>query len=168
MSFVPDVLFIEGDTAYLVNPLTSDSSAYSYGSAHVIFEGNYLNAAWGVNRVRVEGYDTVGAAPILVDSYDWTEIDRIEDRLARVEDQNIGTVAEAGARGSAYLREADIASLGGTLIVPPNCGQQLYDVIDITDSRAGLSAAKRRVVGIVIGYRPDLGNYRQRLSLADV
>ncbi len=168
LSFVPDVIFIEGDTAYLVNPQTSDSSAYSYGSAHVIFEGNYLNAAWGVNRVRVEGYDTAGAAPILVDSYDWTEIDRIEDRLALVEDQNIGTVAEAGARGSAHLREADIASFGGTLIVPPNCGQQLYDVIDISDPRAGLSTAKRRVVGIVIGYRPDLGDYRQRLSLADV
>jgi hypothetical protein len=84
--------------------------------------------------VRVEGYDTVGAAPILVDSFDWTEIDRVQDRLARVEDQNVDTVAEAGARGSAYLLEADITSLDGTLVVPANCGQQLYDVIDITDS----------------------------------
>ena len=31
LSFVPDVLFIEGENAYLVNPLSADGSVYSYG-----------------------------------------------------------------------------------------------------------------------------------------
>ena len=32
LSFVPDILFIEGNKAYVVNPVSTDSSAYSYGS----------------------------------------------------------------------------------------------------------------------------------------
>jgi hypothetical protein len=52
--------------------------------------------------------------------------------------------------------------------VPVNCGQQLYDVIDITDTRTGLSGAKRRVMGIVVSYRPDRGEYEQTLILGGV
>ncbi len=47
-------------------------------------------------------------------------------------------------------------------------GQQLYDVIDITDSRAGLSAAKRRVVGMALTYNTIRGEYVQRLELGGV
>ena len=34
LSFVPDMIFIEGVRAYLVNPQTTDSSVYSYGQSH--------------------------------------------------------------------------------------------------------------------------------------
>ena len=34
LSFVPDMIFIEGVRAYLVNPQSSDSPVYSYGQAH--------------------------------------------------------------------------------------------------------------------------------------
>jgi hypothetical protein len=59
-------------------------------------------------------------------------------------------------------------SAGGTILVPVNCGQQLYDVIDITDSRAGLDAAEQRVLGFVLVYSPRRGEYRQRLQLGAV
>ena len=55
---MPDVLFIEGSKAYIVNPLSSDSSDYSYGDEHQILEGRYGQGAWGLNRIQVEGYDT--------------------------------------------------------------------------------------------------------------
>jgi hypothetical protein len=55
LSFVPDVLFIEGATAYLVNPLAADSSAYSYGGAHAVLEGRYRTGAQETNWVRAEG-----------------------------------------------------------------------------------------------------------------
>ena len=57
---------------------------------------------------------------------------------------------------------------GGNIRVPINCGQQLYDVIDITDSWAGLSAEKKRVLGLVLVYNPGRGEYEQRLSLGAV
>ena len=85
-----------------------------------------------------------------------------------MEDRNIDTVAKAEQRGEAYLREAEIESAGGTIRIPVNCGQQLYDVIDITDSRAGLSADKKRVLGLILVYNPRRGEYEERLSLGAV
>lgn len=168
LSFVPDILFIEGATAYMVNPQSSDGSVYSYGEEHVVMEGRYYQGAWELNRVQVEGYDTGSAEMIVVDRFAWDEIDRLYDKLRQLEDRNIDTVARAQERGDAYLRQAEVASASGAILVPVNCGQQLYDVIDITDSRAGLNAAKRRVLGFVLVYSPRRGEYRQRLQLGSV
>jgi hypothetical protein len=68
----------------------------------------------------------------------------------------------------AYLRGAELSSVNGFILVPVNCGQQLYDVIDITDSRAGLDAARRRVLGLSLVYGPKSGEYQQRLLLGGV
>jgi hypothetical protein len=168
LSFVPDVLFIEGDRAHLVHPLATDSPVYSYGLSHALIEGSYRTGAWPLNRIQVEGYDPVSEEPIVVDSFAWAEIDRLYDRLSQLEDRNIDTADRAQDRGQAYLREAEIESAGGFIRVPANCGQQLYDVIDITDRRAGLEAAKRRVVGLTLVYKPHQGQYEHRLSLGAV
>jgi len=166
LSYVPDLLFIEGDKAYLVNPLFSDESVYSYGPAHYIHEGIYCRGAMEVNRVLVEG--EYAGSPILADSFSWGEIDRLCDRFRQVEDRNISQVSEAQQRGQAYLRQAEIAAESGDILVPVNCGQQLYDVIDITDIRAGLNSEKQRVLGMVLIYRPQRGEYSQRLQLGAV
>ncbi len=76
--------------------------------------------------------------------------------------------SKAEQRGEAYLREAEIESAGGTIRIPVNCGQQLFDVIDITDSRAGLTAEKKRVLGLTLIHNPRRGEYEQRLSLGAV
>jgi len=168
LSFVPDVLFIEGSKAYVVNPLSSDGSDYPYGSSNSVFEGRYRAAGWGLNRVQVEGYDPAQGETIVVDSFTWEQIDRLYDRLRQVEDKNLDTVTKAEQRGEAYLRQAEIESVDGSILTPVNCGQQLYDVIDITDSRAGLAAAKRRVMGLTLVYSPRRGEYQQRLLLGGV
>ena len=105
---------------------------------------------------------------ILVGTYDWDEIERIYDRSVWVEDRNIASVTEAQQRGQAYLRRAGIEAEGGYIIVPVNCGQQLYDVITVTDARAGLDAEIKRVLGITLVYDPARGEYRQRLGLGAV
>jgi len=168
LSFVPDVLFIEGNKAYIVNPLATDSSSYSYGTSHPIIEGKYRKGTFMPNRVQVEGYDTVNSKPVVVDSFSWSEIDKLYDRLWQLEDRNIDTAEEAQARGEAYLREAEIESVNGAIRVPTNCGQQLFDVIDITDSQAGLDGEKRRVLGLTLVYSPRRGEYEMRLSLGAV
>jgi len=168
LSFVPDVLFVEGNTAYIVNPLASDSSVYSYGGNHQILDGRYWQGAWELNRMQVEGYDAGSDTVIIVNRFDWDEIDRLCDRLAQLEDSNIDTVAKAEQRGDAYLRQAEIESVSGMITIPVNCGQQLYDVIDITDSRSGIDAEKKRVLGLLLIYNPQRGEYRQRLQLGSV
>jgi hypothetical protein len=168
LSFVPDVLFIEGNKAYIVNPLSSDDSEYSYGVEHRIQEGRYRWGALGTNRVQVEGFDTGAGHLILVDSFAWGEIERLYDRLNQVEDRNINTVAEAQQRGLAILRQMEIEATEGMILVPVNCGQQLYDVIDVTDARAGLDAVKKRVLGMLLVYQTQRGEYFQRLELGAV
>jgi hypothetical protein len=166
LAFVPDILFIEGDTGYLVNPQSGDSSVYSYGGEHIVREGRYRRGAMGKNRVLVEG--DAGGSLILADNFNWDEIDGLCDRLSRVGDKNLGTVAKAKDRGQAVLRGMEIKAISGTITTPVNCGQQLYDVVDITDVKAGFNAVKRRVMGIVLVYHPLRGEYSQRLMLGGV
>ncbi|MFH0847579.1 MAG: hypothetical protein V1894_05975 [Chloroflexota bacterium] len=168
LAFVPDLLFIEGGCAYLVNPETSDTPVYSYGASHPIFEGHYLSGQELPNRVLVEGYDPVGASPIVSDVFSWAEIQGSYDRLERIYDRNINTVEKAEARGNAVLRKASVSSTGGFIRTPVNCGQELYDVIDLTDSRVGLSSVKRRVMELTLIYNPRRGEYEQKLLLEGV
>ena len=168
LSFIPDVVFIEGSKAYVVNPISSENSVYSYGSAHPILEGKYRKGGWELNRIQVEGCDPVNGEPIVVDGFSWNEIDRLYDRLHQLEDRNIDSVSQAEQMGEAYLRQAEIESTSGAIQVLPNCGQQLYDVIDITDSRAGLSSEKKRVLGLILVFSPLRGEYEERLLLGAV
>jgi len=168
LSLVPDVVFIEGVTAYLVHPQSTDTSVYSYGAAHVILEGRYGTGAIAAGQVRVEGYDGVMGSPLAADSFDWNGLDSFPERFLHVTDRNIATVAQAQWRGEAVLRKAGMSTINSVIHVPVNCGQQVYDVIDVTDSRAGLAAAKRRVAGMRIIYRPARGEYVQHLFLGGV
>jgi len=168
LSFVPDVLSIEGDCVYLINPLATDVPVYSYGMGHDIMEGKFRQAAPDINRVQVEGYDTIGSVPVIVDSFDWEENARIPDRFLAVVDENIDTPAQAQARGQAWLRKAQVHAAGGYIRTPVNCGQQLYDVVDITVAKAGLDADRFRVLGINMSYDPRRGIYEQRLLLGAV
>jgi hypothetical protein len=163
LSFVPDVLLIEGEKAYLVNPLAADSSVYSYGEAHIIREGRYRREAMGKNRVLVEG--EVSGTVVLADNFEWDEISSLDDRLNHVGDKNLTAVAKAKDRGQALLREMEIHAVGGKMVTPVNCGQQLYDIIDITDAKAGFDAVTRRVLGLALVYQPHKGEYNQRLTL---
>ncbi|MDO8615527.1 MAG: hypothetical protein Q7T33_07280 [Dehalococcoidia bacterium] len=48
-------------------------------------------------------------------------------------------------------------------------GQELYDVIEVTDAGAGLAAARRRVLGLELRYATgESPAYEQRLALGGV
>lgn len=161
----PDVLLFRGGTGYLKNPIASDVSAYSYGGAHRLWEGRYRTQAQDVNRIQVFG------GGVFAEAAAWTEVDQVADRLRQIHDLNLTTGASAQERAGAALRHAAFDALAGELVVPANCGQELYDVVDITDQRAGLTAAKRRVLGLRLVYdvRPGRApRYEHRLTLGGV
>lgn len=164
LSMVPDVLFFRGHFAYIRNPETSDASQYSYGTDHAIYRGRYGTVRRRANRAQVFGD---GA---FVDSFDWDSVEATYDRVRQVLDLNLDTIAHAQERADAVLRHEEMASQSGELVVPVNCGQELYDIIDITDAPAGLTAAKRRVVGTGLRYSAEgkRPTYEQRLSLGAV
>ena len=76
-----------------------------------------------------------------------------------------GGVAEALERGQSLLRKSEIEAVDGWILVPVNCGQQLYDVITVTDVKAGFDGENKRVLGMSLIYRSEQGEYTQRLRL---
>ena len=165
LSKAPDLLFFRGHYGCILNPQTSDPSVYAYGTSHAILEAEYTQRALEANRVQVFG---LPSSITMTEDWDWDEIDLVYDRLAQIHDINLDTAAEAHARGEAMLRHAAIESTDGYIVVPMNCGQELYDVIDITDALAALSAAKRRVLGLSHIYNPRKGQYVLKIGLGAV
>jgi len=159
LDMVPDVILFVTDTAYLVNPQAGDASCYSYGPAHSIFEGRYTTSAQAANRIQVFGEE------LTTEDWDWDEVEQVYDRVAQARDLNLDSTDEAHQRGQAILREAEMASAGGDIAVLMNCGQDLYDVVDITSPQAGLDAARRRVLALEHAWAPLAGRYTLRLGL---
>lgn len=163
LQMVPDVLFFRGSLCYAKDPLAGEAADYSYGAGHSTFSGRYRSSARAGNRVQVFGKD------LMVEQFDWTEVSSTYDRLLQVHDLNLEAVADAEERLEAELRGRTLEALGGEIVAPVNCGQELYDVVEITDERAGLAATKRRVLGVTLEY--SLGKearYEQRLALGGV
>jgi hypothetical protein len=164
LAMVPDVMFIRNNLVYVKNPEADEATDYSYGADHAIFRGRYGSQRPQANRLQV-----FGDGPF-VEAFDWDEIEDAYDRVRQAQDLNLDTVARAQDRADAELRHQEIASGGGEIVVPVNCGQEIYDVITITDQAAGLTDARWRVLGISMRY--SVGGkapvYEQRLSLGAV
>lgn len=168
LAYVPDVLFCEDETVYAVNPLAGDLPVYGYGSGHRVSQSSHLRAAPETNHVLVEGWDGAAGERILVESTLWSEAGRFPERRERIGDRNIGSVASAAGLADARLRKVSLEAVSGSLVVPVNCGQQMYDVVSITDASAGLDEAPRRVLGIAMTWNPARGDYSQKLKLGAV
>ncbi len=162
LGMVPDVLFFRGHYGYIIKPLASDSSVYSYGTDHALWKGSYGELAPSANRVQVFGEGVIS------EDFDWAGVAEVYDRLHQVHDVNLDTAGKAQSRAQAELRCQEMAASDGEILVPVNCGQELYDVIDITDSRAGLDGEKRRVLGLSLRYSAREGRYEQRIELGGV
>jgi len=159
LAMIPDVIFFVRDTAYLKNPLASDSSQYSYGTDHRILEASYRELAQKANRAQVFGVD------VFTEDWDWDEISLVYDRLAQASDINIFDTTKAHQRGEAILRGADIEGINGHILVPMNCGQDLFDVIAITSPQTGLNASKRRVLSLTRTWTLNKPKSRYSLSV---
>jgi len=114
------------------------------------------------NRVQVWGTQT---PHVMVDRFNWDDLQAVYDRLHQVHDLNIDTVTLAEQRADALLREAQIVSINGEVSVPMNCGQDLWDVIEITDPRVNFQSQKYRLRALVIHYSVSKPEYRLKVVL---
>jgi hypothetical protein len=164
LAMVPDVLLISGYHGYLVNPTTAQATAYEYGVEHAVLAGRYGSRFAPLNRVQVFGQD------LMVEDFNWTSVADVYDRLHQVHDRNLTSTAAAQDRADALLRHGDMQTSDDEVLAPVNCGQELYDVVEVTDPRAGLSAARRRVQAMSLRYVRDrpTAAYEMRLRLGAV
>jgi hypothetical protein len=166
LSLTSDILFFEGGTTYLVDPRSTDVPCYSYGITHAVLEGRYADRAEESNWVRLEGYDPGSGESIITDIFNWPKVKANGARHDLIEDINLSSLSQLQERGAAFFRKVDMASTAGEMTVPVNCGQQLYDVIDITGP--GGVIRTRRVSGLSLFFEPARGRYLQIITLTGV
>ncbi len=162
LSMVPDCLFIEGGTAYLKNPLSDEATAYAYGLEHQINACRVANVSPEVNHLRL-----AGAGGLAVDAYDWTSLAGIGELYRHASDGGLSSITSLRDLADTLLREAQMPAAACEITVPVNCGQQLYDAVEVTDEDGGIAKAYR-VAGIAIDYRPNKGKYEMKLRLGGV
>ena len=148
LALVPDVIFFRGGQACVKLLQPTDATDYVYGTDHAIFEGRYASSLGAYNRVQAFGSGVTGEA------FSWPEVEEAHDRLLQVHDLNLDTEAKAQERAEALLHtpgRTDTAEIA----VLANCGQEIYDVVEVTDARLGLSGARYRVLGLDMHYERE-------------
>ncbi len=163
LSFIPDALISAGNEAYVKDLKDDEASSYSYGTTHIILQGEYSEAV-PLTRARAIGRDDQDNR-IVEDAFDWDNLQLGIDIFCQDYDPNLQSAARAQERADAILRKHALESQGGQITVPTNCGQELYDVITVTDKRCGISSKKYRVIDIQTVFNLRQWHYDQTLTL---
>ena len=168
LSFVTDGLIQREAFAFVKDLLSTESPCYEYRNApgyHPLLKGEY-DANLTITHTQVSG-DTEATPPVHVReaAFDWPLLSLGIDNLAMQYDPNLEEADQAQKRADALLRHEAQKSLGGQIIVPTNCGQELYDVVKVTDTRVGLANKNFRVLAIQTDYSRRKALYEQKLTL---
>jgi hypothetical protein len=131
---------------------------------HVILDGRYATETPGVNRTCVVGRDEYGN-PVYGTAVDSMELGLVGERLDFQQEVAIPTDSQAASMASAILSKMRLTKAKGVIIIPPNCGQELFDVVQISDSGANQPAVTFRVVGMRFEYNPKQARYEHKLIL---
>ena len=144
-----------------------DQSCYEYKNSpgyHHILTGNY-QLATPLSQARAIGRDA-SDANIIASAFDWDNLELAIDNFKPDYDPNLENATRAQERADAILRKSSLEAQGGQITIPVNCGQELYDVITVTDERCGISNKLYRVMAIQADYSRREARYSQKLILA--
>ena len=163
LAALPDVLVVSGVNATLTEPAPDAAVDYAYGADHAVLELRDEERDPATGWVRVFGNG------VFAEALDGEALRRGASTTVTVDD-NLTAQARADARASTLLRQSALAVPRGELIVAPNVGQEVADVVSVTDAVLGLSAARYRVAALRLrflrgGTRP---RYEMTLSLTEV
>jgi hypothetical protein len=130
---------------------------------HLILEALYTTEAPDVNYSYVVGQDAAGNS---VSGYaiNNTEATLVGPRLDVRQDTAIPTAAVAASVAVATLGKMRLSSLQATVIIPPHCGVELWDVITVVDD-GGNQNANYRVSGYTFETDKRRALYQHTLDL---
>jgi hypothetical protein len=163
LTCVGDGLVFRGQQAFTKDRAATEASCYAYGTGHAIVAGRYSQRV-APSRSRALGRDGPDEL-IVADCFDWGLAQLGIDILEQTYDPNLGDAARAQERADAVLRTQQTLGTAGTIVVPTNAGQELLDVVEVTDARCGISAQSYRVQAIRTDYDRRRGRCEQMLSL---
>jgi len=157
---VSGIIWTEG----IVQPIAvGKPTLYKY-VWHVVLDGQYTTATPHTNRAFVIGRDDFGN-PVFGTAVDSTELALVGERLDFQQELAIPTTAQAESVASAILSKMRLNKARGVILIPPNCGQELFDTVQLSDKGSNQSAVKFRVVGIRFEYNLKQAKYEHRLIL---
>ena len=163
LASVPDVIRMRGTTPQLFEPKAADGVDYAFGAAHPLYEARIEDGRTAVGWARVFG-TTVFAEAIDVAAV------RAGAGTTVVVDDNLVVQARADVRATTVLRRQALAVPRGEVVTPPNVGQEVGDVVTVTDPTLGLVAAQFRVGALRLHYARGGSRplYEMTLSLTSV
>jgi len=131
---------------------------------HVVLDGQYATETPRINRTYIVGRDQYGN-PVYGSAIESSEVDLVGERLDFQQEVAIPTESQAASMATAILGKMRLTKARGVILIPPNCGQELFDVVQISDAGANQSAVSFRVVGIRFEYNPKQARFEHRLIL---
>jgi len=159
LSFLVDRVVMRQYGGTLTEPLASAASTYTYGVTHPIRELRLFGAAPAVTDAQAYGAGAFGEA------IDYASMSVGLGAKEQSRDLSSATGATAAATAVAQLRRHVLDTPSGALVVPPNVGQELLDLVDFSDPLVVAISVKRRVAGIDWRYDRRRGVYEQTLHL---
>lgn len=130
---------------------------------HIIIEGVYDEVSPSVNRAFIVGQDATGNVVSASDSED-DEIGLVGERLTVEHDTEVLTAAMAGYVAAAVLAKSRLGSRQADITIPPHCGIEMWDVVNVLDEY-GNQSADYRVAGYTFEYSVLDSHWRHRLDL---
>jgi len=144
----------------MLEPLTSDATTYTFGVAHPLRTVQLRSEQPRAAETHAFGVAAFGEA------IDYATAAVAGAPRDYMRDASSSTGATATATATAHLRRRALDADAGLIIVPPNCGQELYDAVEFSDGYISGSAIKRRVSGIDWRYaRRPVAVFEQTLYL---
>lgn len=148
--------------ATITEPLASAASDYTFGAAHPLRAVALVSEPPAVSESQAFGAGAFG------ESIDFANAGLSLGAREEQRDLTSASGATAAATAVAHLRQRALDVAAGNIVVPPNCGQELLDVVDFTDALISASAVKRRVMEIRWRFDRRRGVYEQTLSLGSL
>ena len=176
LSMVPDVLSFDGLDATVIYPREEDEPDYrlvtpaphSRGvDGHYILYGAWGKGGKGENRVTVIGTDEEGNM-ICGAAADDADIADVGERLDIRIEQGVKGAEDSQSLACAALSRARLEYSSGYLVMPPHCGMELWDVIEVNNELASPATSRFRVTGYSLLYDAIAGIFQQRLNVGEV
>ncbi len=156
------IIFRAGSFASIFEPLSSEATDYTFGGDHPIRHARLLTQPAPASEAHAFGAGAFG------ESIDYALAAAYLGTRHQRRDANSTTGAQAAATAAAHLRQTQLDTDGGELTVPPSCGLEPLDVVDVSDPLVNAAAIKRRVQSITWRYDVRRTVYEQEIRLGAV
>ncbi len=121
---------------------------------HIIWEASYEVNIPQVNRAFVVGEDLAGSL-VTGNAITLAEVDLVGERLEVQHNPAAITAVVAAGVAAAVLAKNRLDGAKGHILIPPHCGLELWDIINIIDEYANQSCNYR-----IVGYEFEINMWQ--------